>query len=126
MFQTLIKVLMHCVMDAAKNDILHWFFECNKVKPILNLSPEFRLSLETIIFGILDMHKPTINYCILYLKWFIHAARNACNPPKILYLSFTVDLQFLRKCINVERERANITSGLDHFENSIGCIEKFL
>ena len=50
-----------CDAYCKKNDIIHWFFECNKVKPILNLfenwiihnlSPDFRLSLETIIFGI--------------------------------------------------------------------------
>ena len=128
------SIKMECEMCNVKNDICHFFYNCVKVQEfwakfvewLYNVPLNIDLSLEKVIFGVLEPNNYIQNFCILHAKWYLHKERkNVTNyvhfEPNITYYQ-----NYLRFVLKLEKQIAVSTNRLTVYESTLGKLENKL
>ena len=130
--KTVKKLCCHC---NTKNNIIHWFAECSKLKQFWklfsnwitgNFGLNFKFDKNVILFGYIDQPAFELNYCILFAKWYIHKARKLSAKTDHLYFSFTSFLDSLKQSVVIEKQIALSNKTVHNFNEKFCILESVL
>ena len=122
-----------CPACNTKCDIVHMFFNCEIIREFwkqfftwYNENVDFvDITVENIIFGILTPKHFTVNYCILYAKWYLHkeykkTGKMPIKPDFTSFSKFLKSVLMLEKLILVKKQK------LDFYQTMFSKVETSL
>ena len=113
-----------CQYCNCKNNIMHCFFECQKLKQFWTLlenwlkhcSINVSFNVKIALFGYIESESLVLNFCISQAKWYIHKQRQLFTKCNFMSLSLSDFLCRLKQALAVEREVACHTNTLTEFD----------
>ena len=113
-----------CQYCNCKNNIMHCFYECQKLKKFWKLFENWlqqctiniNFNVKIVLFGYIESKSLVLNFCVSHAKWYIHKRRQLFAKSSLLSFSFSDFLFRLKQALAVEREVACHTNTLTEFD----------
>ena len=103
-----------CSQCKVEDNTVHTFVDCNKVKLFWERFKDFisksqgkpcNLTTSEIIFGKFGISNLSVNYCILYAKWYIQLNKSQHLIPFDAFKDYMKSVFIIEKQIYVNRGR---------------------